>query len=240
MANESRRRAARTDRRSVTERVAASLRKAIVQGRLQPGDPLPSERELADRYEVNRSSVREALTKLEAWGLVKIRHGGATRVRDFLLSAGLELLPHLVDPKGAVDRGVLVDLHELRAMLLGWSAEQAARKADASSLARLEALVRQLSAPKQPPSTLQELDYDFFEELVRISGNRLLALFANTVREVYARGRERFERLYVAGVFDPELHRRAVKAIRERDPAAAGQAMRAHALSALRTLEGHP
>lgn len=226
------------DRRSVAERIAASLRSAIVQGRLQPGDALPSERELADKYEVNRSSIREAMTRLEAWGLVKIKHGGATRVSDFLLSAGLDLLPHLVELGGEVDRGILRDLHEIRAMLLGWCAEQAALKADAASIGRLEELARGLAEPRAKAAQLQELDYDFFQELVRISGNRLLVLFSNVVREVYARGRDRFAGLYARGVFDARHHKKCVEAIRARDVHAAGAAMRAHAASALLTVGG--
>jgi DNA-binding FadR family transcriptional regulator len=221
----------------VSEEIASSLRKAIVQGRFRPGDPLPSERELADKYEVNRSSIREAMTRLDAWGLVSIRQGGVTRVTDFLLSAGLDLLPHLVEIGVKIDSGVLRDLHEIRAMLLGWCAEQAAVKADASSIARLEELSRRLADPRSKPAVLQDLDYAFFQELVQITGNRLLALFSNMVREVYLRGREKFISLYDRPTFDPRHHQLAVEAIRLRNPAKAGEEMRAHALSAMKTLE---
>ena len=64
----------------IADKIAEKLRSAIVGGRLRPGDALPSERELAEQYDVNRSSIREAMGRLETWGLVKIRHGGATRV----------------------------------------------------------------------------------------------------------------------------------------------------------------
>jgi GntR family transcriptional repressor for pyruvate dehydrogenase complex len=226
-------RARSRDKTGIAERLAGSLRTAIVGGRLRPGDPLPSERELADQYEVNRSSVREAMKRLDAWGLVKIRHGGATRVSDFLLSAGLDLLPYLVEADGPVDPSVLRELHEIRAMLLGWCAEQAARKADPASIQRLEALARQLAASRGRPAEAQELDYEFFETLVQITGNRPLLLFANVVRGVYLRGRQRFLSLYARDVFDPRLHQRAVDAIRAHEPLAAGAAMREHAASAL-------
>lgn len=225
------------DRLSVAETVAAALRAAIFQGRLRPGDSLPSERELATQYEVNRSSIREAMTRLEAWGLVNIRHGGATRVRDFLLSASLDLLPSWVHEGSRVEPGILRDLHELRALLLGWCAEQAARKADAASIARLDALARRLAEPRAAVATIQELDYDFFLELARIAGNRLLLLFANLVQKVYLADRERFAALFAPGIFDPTHHARAVEAIRRRDEAGAGAAMRAHANTALETLE---
>lgn len=221
------------ERKKLADQIAASLREAIVGGRLTPGQALPSERELATRYEVNRSSVREALLRLEAWGLVEIRQGGATRVRDFLVSAGLQVLPFLVAPGGKVDHAMLRDLHELRSMFLGWTAERAAHLADAGAVARLDGIARALDDPKARPGELQQLDYGFFEELVRISGNRLLGLLSNVVREVYMSHRERFLPMYARGVFDASHHAKAVAAIRAGDAAAAAAAMRAHAQSAL-------
>jgi GntR family transcriptional repressor for pyruvate dehydrogenase complex len=173
------------------------------------------------------------MKRLEGWGLVTIRHGGATRVSDFLLSGGLHLLPYLVDVEGPVDASVLRELHEIRAMLLGWCAEQAALKADPASVARLESLARRLAESRGRPAEAQELDYDFFETLVQITGNRPLLLFANVVREVYLRGRARFLGLYAKEVFDPRHHQRAVEAIRRRDAAAAGAAMREYAQTAI-------
>jgi DNA-binding FadR family transcriptional regulator len=223
-------------RRSVAERIATTLRASIVKGRLAPGDALPSERELAEKYEVNRSSVREAMKRLEAWGLVKIRQGGATRVAD-LLDAGFHLVPSLIEAGGEVGEAVLRDIHEIRGLLLGWSAEQAATKADEAALERLDELARRLAEPRARPERLQELDYDFFQELLHATGNQLLSLFARVVREVYFKGAERFVGLYRADVFDPAHHRRAVAAMRAHDPSDAGDAMRAHAASALRLLE---
>ena len=153
----------------VSEDIASSLRKAIVQGRFRPGDPLPSERELADKYEVNRSSIREAMKRLDAWGLVSIRQGGVTRVTDFLLSAGLDLLPHLVEIGGEDSSSrVLRDLHEIPEPCSSAGAPStAAAKADASSIARLEELSRRLAYPRSKPAVLQDLDYAFFQELDR-------------------------------------------------------------------------
>ncbi len=221
-------------RESVADRIAESLRASILRGRLSPGDALPSERDLATTYAANRSTVREAVRQLEAWGLVQVRHGGATRVREYLLSAGIELVPHLFSARGQVDPAVLRDLHECRAMILGWSAEQAATQADPASLARLEGLVREMRAALGRPARLQELDYDFFEALVGITGNRVLGLFANVVRNVYLAGRERFVSMYEGGAFNLVHHEAVVAAVRARDPAAASAAMRAHALSPLR------
>lgn len=228
------------ERRKIAEQIADTLKEAIVGGKLSPGESLPSERDLAEKYSVNRSSIREALLRLEAWGLVEIRQGGATRVRDFLMSAGLNLLPHLLGVGKKPEPRMLRDVHEIRTMLLGWCAERAALKADPASVARLEGLARRLAEPGAKPRELQELDYDFFDELVAITGNRVLALLSNVVREVYMGGRDRFAAMYAKGVFDPAHHKRAVQAIRKRDPEGARQAMQAHAQSALNTVEYTP
>jgi DNA-binding FadR family transcriptional regulator len=226
----------RTSKKNVAERIASTLKSAIVRGRFQPGDALPSERELAERYEVNRSSIREAMKQLEAWGLVTVRHGGATRVTEFLLNAGLSVLPELLEAGGALGTSILGDLHELRGLLLGWSAEQAARRADPASVARLEELAKKLSEPRLKPADAQALDYDFFEQLVLITGNRLLLLFSKMVRDIYFRAPERFVSLYRPDVFNPAHHRRCVAAIKSRDAQAAADAMRAHAATALSLL----
>ncbi len=224
-----------TKQRKIGEEIAENLREAIVEGQIRPGEALPSERELAQTLEVNRSSVREAILRLEAWGLVEIRQGGSTRVRDYLVSAGLGLLPHLFSVGKRIDPGLLRDLHEIRAMLFGWCAERAAVHADAAAVQRLETIAQSLSSSSV--RTLQELDYDFFDELVRITGNRVLSLLSNVVRDIYMKERERFAAMYRPGVFDPSHHRRTVEAIRLHDPATASAEMRAHALSALATLE---
>jgi DNA-binding FadR family transcriptional regulator len=223
-------------RPKVAEQIAQRLRRSIIDGRYQPGDALPSERELASRYEVNRSSVREAMKRLETWGLVQIRHGGATRVVDFLQSAGLGIVPNLVDMTARVDPGILRDLHEIRALIVGWCAEQAALKADPASIARLEDLARLLGDDKTKRAVLQELDYEFFQQMVAITGNRVLGLFASLIREIYLKSRERYANLYAKEVFDPSHHRKVVAAIAARDPVAAGIAMRAHVMTALQTV----
>jgi GntR family transcriptional repressor for pyruvate dehydrogenase complex len=219
----------------VADRIAVSLRRAIVSGALRTGDALPSERALAEIWDVNRASIREAVRRLESWGLVHVRQGSATRVADIFLSAGLELVPHLFEPEAEVDPAILRDLHELRAMLLGWSAERATMQADPASLARLDELARRLAQARTPVER-QALDYDFFEALVAIGGNRLLQLFAGFVRRIYDTGRARFAYLYEGEVFDASHHRRAVEAMRRRDVTAAGAAMRAHAEAALRAV----
>jgi len=77
------------------EEIARVLRDDILRGRYGPGERLPSERELAAHLDANRSSVREALKKLEQLRLIEIRRGGGARVSP-VDEASLDVLGHLL------------------------------------------------------------------------------------------------------------------------------------------------
>ena len=62
--------------------IVDKIRQMIVRDGLLPGDKLPSERELSERLQVGRSSVREALRALELLGLIETRRGEGTFLRD--------------------------------------------------------------------------------------------------------------------------------------------------------------
>lgn len=79
-------------RTAVSDEVLARLVDEILSGRLAPGDALPAERDLAERFGVNRHAIREALKGVRQAGLVHIAQGGKTRVLDWRESAGLDVL----------------------------------------------------------------------------------------------------------------------------------------------------
>ena len=208
--------------------VAGAIREAIVTGQLQPGDGLPSERTLAVDFAVNRSTVREALHHLEAWGMVRIRQGGTTTVQDVLATAGLHVLPWLIAPGGTPDPDLVADLLELRVMILSWSARLAARRGgDAAELTRL------CAAMQAGDGDQQALDFAFFEELVALSGNRVLGMLRTALREVYFANRALFSALYTPDLFNPARHAAALEAIIAGDEDAAAAAMAAHARAGL-------
>jgi len=213
-------------RTKVSEEVASTIREAIVAGRYDVGDQLPTERELAEQFGCNRSSIREAMHRLEAWGLIEVRHGAGARVTDFLSTAGLHLLPFLIAPGGRVDGPLVRDLLELRVEILGWTAGRAAANAEDAGKARLAEVLADLedAVGQGDIDAIQELDYDFFEQLVAISNNRVLALLSNMVRKVYLEQRALFATIYRMGL-DLSFHHRTLAAVRNNDVATARQAM---------------
>ena len=134
----------------LSARIHAELRGAILSGRYAPGDALASERQLSERLGAGRHAVREALKRLEEAGLVRISHGGATRVRDWRHSAGLDLLLALgadndVPPELELARATL----EMRACVGADAARLCAQRAGAVQRAQLRAAAEALAAERE-------------------------------------------------------------------------------------------
>src|SRR5436305_10326414 len=109
----------------VATAVHDDLRAQILDGRLGPGDAVPSERTLSTGYGVNRHAVREALRRLQQAGLISVTHGGATRVLDWRAHGGLELLVDLA----AHEAALLASIVEMRASVGADAAALCARRA---------------------------------------------------------------------------------------------------------------
>ncbi len=219
-------------KRRIAEQVADSIREAILGGELEPGDALPSERNLAEKFKVNRSSIREALTKLEAWGLLEIHHGGVTRIRDFLTTAGLQMLPFMIAPGGIPHPKRLMDLLELRTGLLEWTALKAVQKHPGETR-NLERILERLNSDKADSFQLEKADFDFFEELVRLTDNTMLKMLTHSIRQVYEKQRALFGHFYDPSRFDTKHHREMIQAHKRGDDETAALAMRRYAETAL-------
>ena len=133
-----------TDEKAVlSPNIAATLfrelRRQILSGELGAGERLPGERELAQRYETNRNTLREAVRMLEQARLVTVRHGQGVTISDFRRTGTLELLPpfleHSSDPSDVAH--LLEDILPARLLVLEFAAKLAARRADKDDIARL-------------------------------------------------------------------------------------------------------
>ena len=127
-------------RTSLAREVADDLVEQIAAGRWRPGDQLPPEPTLAEGLGVSRSSVREAISHLQAQGLVRVVHGRGTYV--------LEASPSLLVPDGIVDLIArsperVQEVHEARLVLELGIVELAAARADAQDVAELRDVVAQ-------------------------------------------------------------------------------------------------
>ena len=82
------------------EEIVKIIQKQIMEGEMAPGDKLPTERELAETFDVNRATVREALRKLENLDLVEIRHGDGLYVKNYLESGNFDLIKAAINMNG--------------------------------------------------------------------------------------------------------------------------------------------
>lgn len=156
----------------LSDAIARELEKLILEGVLGPGDRLPPERELAQALEVSRPSLREALQKLEAAGLLETRHGGGTIVKDAIGSVVTDALGDLFQrhPEAAID------FIELRGTLDGISAYYAATRGTDADKAIIAERFRAMEAAHQldDPSEEAERDADFHIAIVEASHNIVL------------------------------------------------------------------
>ena len=169
--------------RRAFEDVIVQVEEAIAAGRLEPGDRLPPERELALQLQVSRSSVREALRILEAFGVIEARRGRGADAGSVVTTGGQNGLAGLLRIYSLLNRVPLSDLVDLRVAIESMTAREAAQRADG---ARLKQLADEIAHVEDRAAFLQ-LDTGFHVELARASGNALAPLLMEALRETIAR-----------------------------------------------------
>jgi GntR family transcriptional regulator, transcriptional repressor for pyruvate dehydrogenase complex len=166
----------------VAEEIVQQLRTLILRGDYAVGDKLPPERRLAEELGVNRASLREAIKALEHMGLVKTRQGDGTRVLDFMQTAGVELVSHLIPKDGSPDLGMLTDVLDFRRWFGREVARGAAERATPEDLKLLEEIADKAADPGMDVGELLKLDFEFYVRLTDASKNRVMKLLVNTIR----------------------------------------------------------
>lgn len=213
------------ERTDLASSIAEKLRMSIVSGVFRPGDRLPSERELAGVLEVTRTTLREALKVLETLRFIRIRQGDGVRVLDYMRGANLEILADLLFRNGSLDANLLDNLLEARGFFGRMLARLAATRASGEQVAEYAARIDDLASVVGDPPKMQEMDLDCFDILAQSSGNLVYVFVLNSIRSIYLRHREVFQRLYQDADRLVEGHRAVLEAIRNRDPGSAETAM---------------
>ncbi|MGH0037278.1 MAG: FadR/GntR family transcriptional regulator [Myxococcota bacterium] len=212
------------ERRSFGDAVVAELSEAILHGRYQPGESLPPEHALCEQLGVRRGALREGLKRLEQAGLVEIRHGGGTRVRDYRRNAGLEVLPTLLRrPDGRIDADVVRSVMEMRSALAPDVARQAARRRSDAQLSRLSGLVEALTEAGDEPERRGELSGEIWDAIVDASQNVAYRLAYNALLAVSRLGRRWLPSVLSSEVEYVGDYGELVLAIRDHDTEAAGR-----------------
>jgi len=208
--------------RSIPEVVLEQIQRLIAQGKLRPGDHLPSEMELAERFGVGRSSIREAMRVLQLVGVVEVIQGKGTFVRE------PGILPLMVDWSRIAEMGIIAEVMEARQFMEVLLAQLAAERATDEDVEALRvALARSQDSLGNIDNSV-EAGVNFHLALADAGHNQVLALMYRTIRDLYLETARRTR-------ITPEVasdrfhdHERLLQAVITRDPEAAARAMKEH------------
>ncbi len=209
---------------------AAQIRDLIAADVLRPGDPLPGERELAQRMGISRTSLREALQVLVSEDLLVSRHGSGLWVSE---GVGRALLDPLVDLLDASPDAVF-DYLDFRALFEGEAAALVAERATEAERQEIARIAAQMAAARESADQAAEveLDTEFHMAIVEATGNRVTIQIARSLQELLRRGVERHHALvYDEPAERAELlaqHQAINAAIQAGEAAAARAAVRSH------------
>jgi GntR family transcriptional regulator, transcriptional repressor for pyruvate dehydrogenase complex len=208
----------------VYSEVASQIHRLIADGRLKPGDRLPSERELAEVFGVSRSSVRDAIRVLEMRGLVEPKHGEGTLVRQVPLDAIVSPLADVL----TASKDLTAELFDMRRILEPPVARAAAVRATPEDLEALDQILERQALRVRAGEVAIAEDNEFHYRIATAAKNRVVLRVIDVVMDLLRESRVRW--LQGPGRAHSSLagHRRILDAIRRRDPDGAAEAMRVH------------
>ena len=213
------------ERQSLSDRLARQIRGSIQSGDFRRGDRLPPIMEMARRFGVGHPTIREALKKLEAMGVVAIRHGSGvfvSRSEEVLVLAS-------PDYNGAVTKKLLIDLIRTRIPLELRSVADAVHDASPEHLAEMRRLLVAAGENLENDEVLNSVNMGFHHQIAQGSGNTVLVQLLGVLHELF-RDEQRFI-LNIAGNSrqrDHTEHLGILEAVEQRDEALAVERMRAH------------
>jgi GntR family transcriptional repressor for pyruvate dehydrogenase complex len=207
------------------EQIVQQIEESIVKGDLKAGDQLPAERELAQRFGVSRTAVREAVKALREKGLVEAYSGRGTFITDGTTQAvrqSLDLMVKIGQPEGSTH------LAEVRAILEPEIAALAAVRIQEPELSTMREAVAAMDRAGQDPETYIEADLDFHLALAEGAANPLILSLLDSIVGLLREQRLRIFKVPGGPERGQIHHKRILEAVERRDAEKAREVMRAH------------
>lgn len=208
--------------RSLPEVVLEEIQRLIAEGHFHPGDQFPSEMELAERFGVGRSSIREAMRVLQLMGVVEVIQGKGTFVRE------PGILPLVIDWSRISQMGIISEVMEARQFMEVLLAQLAAERATDEDIESLRSLLDRSEDSISNIESSVETCVDFHLALADAAHNQVLALMYRTIRDLYL---ETARRTHISSEVAHDRvhdHECLLQAIVMRNPEAAASAMKSH------------
>jgi GntR family transcriptional repressor for pyruvate dehydrogenase complex len=217
---------------NIAATIFRELRRQILSGALSSGERLPGERELAQRYDTNRNTLREAVRMLEQARLVTVRHGQGVTVSDFRRTGTLELLPPFLESSSDLGEvvHVLEDILPARLLVLEFATRLAARRGDREDLSRLRDITELLipAFERGDPVVIAHGFQRWLDALIEAGHSVAVRWIANPFLEAYRELLDRFPALWVLEPSFPQHLRDLVGAIELGDEEQAIHALRTY------------
>lgn len=198
--------------------ITARLVRRVVDNEYRAGMKLPTERELALEFGVTRHVVREALKRLEAVGLVRIRQGSGIYVQDVQITGGIELFEMLLtQTDGSINLPVLRDVLEFRGHLARQVVRLAAARRTPEEMAEIRDVFKQGRTRGGGAAALQEANLRMFQLIAQATHNKVYELVFNTMGRVFIKLRALVD-IPLMGVEQTEqILARVIEALEHRD-----------------------
>lgn len=214
--------------KKIYEEVIEQIKELISEGTLSPGDRLISERELAVKLGVGRSAVREAFRSLETMGLIEIRPGEGTFIR--------EASPHkLIEPLAMailMDKRNNYDILEVRKILEVGTAGLAAERRTDEELSKIEAALRQMTVNVKEGLFGDEADLAFHQAIAEAAHNPILIKLWYTIGDSMHQAMKVARQKFFLTIGTPERlideHQKIYQAIKAKDSSKASEYMFDH------------
>jgi len=207
------------------EQIVQQIEQSIVKGDLKAGDQLPAERDLAQRFGVSRTAVREAVKALREKGLVEAYSGRGTFITDGTTQAvrqSLDLMVKIGQPEGSTH------LAEVRAILEPEIAALAAVRIQEPELATMREAVAAMDRAGQDAEIYIEADLDFHLALAEGAANPLILSLLDSIVGLLREQRLRIFKVPGGPDRGQVHHKRILEAVEQRDADGARKTMRAH------------
>lgn len=210
-------------KKRIYEDIVAQIQGLLADGDLKSRDQLPPERELSERFQVSRASVREAIRALESMGLVEIRSGEGTYI-----SASIETLLTPLASAILQQKDVLLDIFEARKIVEPEIASLAAERANPEEVEHLEAILKEQARQIAEGETGVEADTAFHSTLAQAAKNKVFLRLNDAIVDSLHETRERSLHTHGRPARSLAGHREILEAVRAKDPAKAREAMLEH------------
>lgn len=162
-------------RRKLSDQVFERLREMIVRGELAPGDLMPSERELMQRFGVGRPAVREAMQSLHTQGLISISQGERSRVSELSADLAFRQMDMIARMLLSTSSDNLEHLKEARRLFEVGMVKIATEKATPEDVTELNQLITDQKSHLGNPSDFIKADIAFHTRIAAMSGNPIFA-----------------------------------------------------------------